>query len=235
MMGTPVPMGRWIAMLVAVGCFREPASDASCREGEAGCPCGASGCDAGLVCADGIDLCIPENCVPGSELCTCNDGVCLTGLKCDGQLCRSPDGTGTSNDDVASSPESGVASDATSVDSTLGTMSTDPDGGSGETISTSGMTASDTGTGGEACRACIIEANGAGGDCENALGACAANTVCTDLAGCIDGCLADENPGCISGCCTMFPDGAPQYSALGSCNATSCSPECAGFELYCGG
>jgi hypothetical protein len=216
-------------MLVAPGCFSEPTSDASCPEGKPGCACGDAGCDAGLMCAQGIDLCIPENCVPGSELCTCNDGQCLTGLVCDGALCRAPAGSETASDDVASSPD--VTSDASSDSSTLGTMSGDPETGT----ASSGMTSTDTGTSvdGNACRACILVANEPSGGCELALEACAQNTACSDLAGCVDGCLVDNDPECIPGCCEVFGAGASEYGGLGSCNANVCGSECDGFGLYC--
>lgn len=263
-----------VALGVVVGCFSEPMETDTCRDGEVGCPCGV-GCDAGLVCADGIELCIPENCVPGSELCTCNGGECLEGLDCDGGLCRPPNDSGSNSndgtasaDDVASTPGSLTDASTTGVetsdpttfttsdpsttmtstteDPTDPSFTTDPsvtDPSTTETdlttdtVSDSAMTASDTGMpiDGEACRACIIEANSPAGLCEMTLAGCAPNSACTDLAGCVGGCLDMDDPSCIEGCCAANPNGVPDYAALADCHTEQCPMACVGFELHCGG
>lgn len=92
-------------------------SDPTCVDGSSGCPCYGNGtCDAGLECNPTVALCIPEDCNPGSESCTCNDGVCLAGLSCEAGVCVVPAPT---TDPVTTDP-------ATSDPVTTDPVTTDP-------------------------------------------------------------------------------------------------------------
>lgn len=201
-----------LVLLLAVGCFGEPSASNDCPEGEPGCPCAPSGCDPGLVCEASVGLCIPENCIPGSELCTCSDGLCLTGLVCDGKLCRPGEGGET------------IATTSEVESSTLATTSSESSTSAGST-----GTSSD----GAGCRACILENDAPGGQCQLPVDLCTPEAMCADLMACIEACVAANDPECVPGCCTMHAGGAASYGPVGSCNAVACSQECGDFALYC--
>jgi hypothetical protein len=101
------------------------------------------------------------------------------------------------------------------------------------TSETTASTSTGASAGGAACLACIEENNGSGGACELAREACTSNPGCTDLAQCVEGCVGADDPACIPGCCTEHIGGAPQYGALGSCDANACGPVCSDFGLFC--
>lgn len=228
-----------LAVGLTIACFSEPMSDATCRDGEVGCSCGAAGCEAGLVCTAGIDVCIPEECVPGSELCTCNDGECLAGLTCEVGLCREPQGSGSmSADDVATIDDTSLTDDpatTTTDDPSMPTSAETSPTSVSITDDSSMTTESGTGPDGAACHACIIDSNGAGGDCEMQLFGCAANSDCADLASCVGTCLDADDPLCILDCCELHPSGVAEYSGLAVCQGESCGMECVEFTLMCPG
>jgi hypothetical protein len=58
-----------------------------------------------------MEVCVPEGCTPGQELCTCVDGQCLGDLVCEADVCKMP--AGESGDGTAEG-----SSDASSGDST---------------------------------------------------------------------------------------------------------------------
>ena len=102
-----------LALGAVVACFQDstdPPAD-GCAAGSAGCACyGNMTCDASLVCEPQLVLCIPENCTPGTDGCTCDAGSCTGDLVCDGGLCAAASGTGEDTSGNDDSQETGTDS-----------------------------------------------------------------------------------------------------------------------------
>ncbi len=115
-------MLRWVEMkralalaatglLWAGGCFTDASQESSgtggsaCTEGSLSCPCYPNNtCDGALVCFEGAQVCVPDNCSPLVAGCPCPAEGCGDGLVCEGPVCL-PEGPSTSS--AASSSDSG--------------------------------------------------------------------------------------------------------------------------------
>lgn len=132
---------------VFAACFTDPpAADTSddttggsCTIGEQGCACYGNGtCEAGLECSADVQLCIPEQCMPGDLACICADGGCVPPYVCAGSLCMPMASASETSDGSAdtsgSTPSTGteVTSASSGTDSSSdGAVDTtsDPTGG----------------------------------------------------------------------------------------------------------
>jgi hypothetical protein len=93
------------------------------------------------------------------------------------------------------------------------------EGGSGAstTSSTSGNGGGCVGLG-DACSDCAVES------CNALYCTCAANSACTTLISCLDGCGSDQN--CSQGCLSATPAGIADAVLLNDCANGSCGSQC---------
>jgi len=205
-----------------------------CQPGNSGCPCyGNATCDAGLECNATVELCIPADCAPGSEACTCNDGACLTELECQAGVCVTPSATTdpattdpATTDPATSDPTTDVTTDPATTDpATTDPTTTDP-----ATTDPSDSSATDPATtdptspcGGE-CMECLQCAVGGGNKCDGVSAECAADQGCNDLFNC---CATGDADLC-SICCIDYAASAPVFNNLAACiNDNLLCPDCA--------
>lgn len=196
-----------------------------CTAGSSGCACyGNSTCDSGLACNATVELCIPEDCAPGSEACTCNDGACLTGLECNGGVCTQP---GASSDPVTTDPATSdpvttdpVTTDAATTDptdpATSDPLTTDPATSDPATTDPTGTCAGD-------CTECLQCAVGGGNACDVYAIACSDTAYCPELLEC---CATNDAELC-GLCCADYPDAVTPFLDLVNCiNAEAFCSEC---------
>ena len=205
------------------------ASDPGCPDGSAACPCYGNGtCDSGLECNATVALCVPENCDPGSENCTCNDGICLVGLECSAGVCVMPSGTtGVTSDPVTTDP---VTTDPVTTDpATTDPATTDPattDPATTDPATTDPATTDPTGVACDGdCPTCINCAVGDGGVCAEAYAACAQDKSCGALFAACNEAVDDS---CATYCLDYAPDVVDLFVAVYTClNDNAPCPGCA--------
>jgi hypothetical protein len=204
-------------------------SGGSCAAGGSGCPCYGNGtCDSGLECNASVGLCIPEDCDPGSEGCTCNDGACLAGLECDAGVCVTPSATtDPATTDVTTDPATTdpATTDPATTDPATTDVTTDPattDVTTDSDPTTTDATDTDPVMCEGECPACVDCLNGPGGACEAEAAGCGADKQCVGLVDC---CSGGDSELCAL-CCLEFPAAAAIYNAYLAC--FDASGQCAG-------
>lgn len=203
-----------------------------CQPGGSGCPCyGNATCDAGLECNATVELCIPADCTPGSDACTCNDGACLTGLECEAGVCVMPSATTdpATTDPATSDPttDPSTTDPSTTDPSTTDPATTDPsDSSATDPTTTDPATTDPTGVDCEGdCSSCLNCAIADGGACGDPSLQCGADPNCVSLFDC---CNVDPD-GCATCCADAEQEVAlPLFMALTACvNDGAPCPGCA--------
>lgn len=146
--------------------------------------------------------------------------LCFTALLGVFAACGSDDeGGGSDNIDKSTASGSGAGSSGDGGNGASGGEAAS--GGSGaSTVSSS--SASGSGGGcvglGDACSDCAVDA------CNALYCTCAANTDCTTLIACLDGCAG--NQGCAQNCLSSTPAGISDAVLLNDCASGACGAQC---------
>lgn len=226
----------WLQLVLVAACFSEPpladaatTGEVECPMGGVGCACNGNGtCDVGLECAALIDVCVPADCMAGTEDCVCVGPDCLIGLACEGGICVAPQG-GSDGDPASSSsspyPSSSSGDEASTTlavnEATGSTSSTAPDTTAGDDATTGPSNCWFDGEGCDECQTCIDDVV-AGGGCVPQDRGCTGD--CELLRGC-------HATGPSTGqCCLNHGESVGEYHALACCALTMC-PSCA--ETLC--
>lgn len=181
-----------------------------CPVGAHQCACTSGGsCDAPWVCHAPSQTCIEDECDPGSEFCTCADGLCLEGLECSDELCVAPPPTATS---------SGTATSESTSESTNSTDASQGTGASGEV----GPDDGDTGTD-DACVQCLQES--AADECAPTFASCLGTEDCNSFSMCV---FAEQD---VAACCGRYFV-TPAWGAFIECATAMGTGEC---EVVCTG
>lgn len=69
----------------------------------------------------------------------------------------------------------------------------------------------------ETCDSCFASATAMGGACAGTVDACFADTACSALVDCINGCGANASQTCINNCASANPTGVDAYNAIFDC------------------
>jgi hypothetical protein len=243
-----IRLAPWLISLALVhGCFKESSSSDddgnSCPDGSEGCDCYGNGtCDNGLECVEG--KCFEPDCIPGEELCRCNDGLCLGDLVCVDGVCRPPSDGGDGGD--------GSGGDGSGADDGSGGTTGGTGGNTGTEVPTGPPPECEPDPGDPDCMICIKES------CCGILVVCLEEEACgcalmcmldgDDPATCgqtcgpsevmpeLDMCMVEACPVCLPDDPCQPPDYAP---ACTHCAAEVCcaelaacvqNPECACME-----
>jgi hypothetical protein len=220
-------------VLVAIGCFSEPVTNAGeCVGGRPGCDCRAGQqCDEGSECVSSIDKCVPVECTPGAATCTCIDvgaGMCSGALECRGGVCLEP-GTGSDGGVASSTGDPGTSSTTNGSSTSLSTTDVPPVTetlGSSTSIDVTGvLESSSSGSAPIDCLDCLQ--NAAVDSCADEFDTCTANERvggCSTLAQCVL-----EETGTITECCEQN-DGSSSHlhwNAFALCaDANACQAMC---------
>lgn len=231
------------------GCFSEPtggetgATGGDCDEGSFGCECLAGACEPELVCTPS-NICIAENCTPGTAICECDDqGRCGPGLECTTNVCLPMGGTTItttstdSNTATTSTSTTGSSTMPTTMPADTETSTTDPDT---ETSTTDPDTTDTTGVttdppescpdSEETCADCFscTQSN----ECEPQHADCTGEPGCITIVACMQGCAVDGL--CFDNCC-MGETGAAVSAALAlqACREDTCiSGACRSYAAF---
>lgn len=222
-----------------------------CDPGSFGCECLSGVCEPDLECTP-TNVCIPEDCTPGTAVCECDaQGQCGAMLECVGNVCFPPGGTSVGSETESTSVSSTTSS--TDTTSTTSTVTTSPDDTSTTESVDSSTTEVDTTSGPSETTDTPIECDNPDGSgattkascqtcfgCTNTIDCSTVHSECEELDTCLQvaGCLADcsTTSVCFVDCCDGIDAGVVDAAlALDTCRRDACSgPACPQFpDLFC--
>ena len=147
--------------------------------------------------------------------------LCLSALVAFFAACGSDD-EGGGSDNVGKSTASGAGAGSSSGEGGSGAAGGEPSSNSHGSGAAGSTTTSGNGGGcvglGDACSDCAVDA------CNALYCTCAANTDCTTLIACLDGC--GGNQGCAQNCLSSTPNGISDAVLLNDCASGACGAQC---------